>query len=176
MTAPTPPETLPTVEEGQRLMTAALIAGLLAAGVALLLFTWLGREVLEGDALRLDSHLREVAQAAASPTLTEVMVAASFYGGPVILIPAALVGAFAFLVHGWNRGALLAVLTVAGAALLNWLLKKQTKRRKFLASKVISIFAVQTKLKSQLKLQKPKKAKLPLRMALVLQPLLLTKF
>jgi undecaprenyl-diphosphatase len=104
-------------------MTAALIAGLLAAAAALLLFTWLGREVLEGEALRLDIGGRTLVQAWASPTLTEVMVAASFYGGPVVLIPAALVTAFAFLVHGWHRGALLVVLTMAGAALLNWLLK-----------------------------------------------------
>jgi undecaprenyl-diphosphatase len=120
---PTPPEPLPSEEEAQRLMTAALIAGLLAAAAALMLFTWLGREVLEGEALRLDSGLRTMAHAAASPTLTAVMVGASFYGGPVVLIPAALVVALAFLVHGWQRGALLVVLTVAGAALLNWLLK-----------------------------------------------------
>jgi undecaprenyl-diphosphatase len=104
-------------------MTAALIAGLLAAAAALMLFTWLGREVLEGEALTLDVTGRTMAQARASPTLTAVMVGASFYGGPVVLIPAALVAAVAFLVHGWQRGALLVVLTVAGAALLNWLLK-----------------------------------------------------
>jgi undecaprenyl-diphosphatase len=104
-------------------MTAALIAGLLAAAAALMLFTWLGREVLEGEALTLDVTGRTMAQAWASPTLTAVMVGASFYGGPIVLIPAALVAAVAFLVHGWQRGALLVVLTVAGAALLNWLLK-----------------------------------------------------
>jgi undecaprenyl-diphosphatase len=104
-------------------MTAALIAGLLAAAAALMLFTWLGREVLEGEALTLDVTGRTMAQAWASPALTAVMVGASFYGGPVVLIPAALVAALAFFVHGWQRGALLVVLTVAGAALLNWLLK-----------------------------------------------------
>ena len=104
-------------------MTAALVAGLLAAAAALLLFTWLGREVLEGEALRLDVRGRTLAQGWASPMLTGVMVAASFYGGPVVLIPAALVAAIAFLVHGWHRGALLVVVTVTGAALLNWLLK-----------------------------------------------------
>ncbi len=104
-------------------MTAALVAGLLAAGVALMLFTWLGREVLEGEALRLDARLRTLAQAWATPTLTSIMIAASFYGGPVVLIPAALVAGFAFLWHGWRRGALLVLVTVAGAALLNWLLK-----------------------------------------------------
>jgi undecaprenyl-diphosphatase len=123
MNTPVPPEPLPTTEEAQRLMTAALVGGLLAAAAALLLFTWLGREVLEGEALRLDIRGRTLAQGWASPTLTGVMIAASFYGGPVVLIPAALVAAFAFLVHGWHRGALLVVLTVAGAALLNWLLK-----------------------------------------------------
>ena len=123
MNTPVPPEPLPTTEEAQRLMTAALVGGLLAAAAGLLLFTWLGREVLEGEALRLDIRGRTLAQGWASPTLTGVMIAASFYGGPVVLIPAALVAAFAFLVHGWHRGALLVVLTVAGAALLNWLLK-----------------------------------------------------
>jgi undecaprenyl-diphosphatase len=123
MNTPVPPEPLPITEEAQRLMTAALVGGLLAAAAALLLFTWLGREVLEGEALRLDIRGRTLAQGWASPTLTGIMIAASFYGGPVVLIPAALVAAFAFLVHGWHRGALLVVLTVAGAALLNWLLK-----------------------------------------------------
>jgi undecaprenyl-diphosphatase len=123
MNTPVPSEPLPTAEEAQRLMTAALVGGLLAAAAALLLFTWLGREVLEGEALRLDVRGRTLAQGWASPTLTGVMIAASFYGGPVVLIPAALVAAFAFFVHGWHRGALLVVLTVAGAALLNWLLK-----------------------------------------------------
>jgi undecaprenyl-diphosphatase len=123
MNAPTPPEPLPTEQEAQRLMTAALIVGLLAAAAALLLFTWLGREVLEGEALRLDARLRMLAHASASPTVTAIMVAASFYGGPAVLIPAALVAAIAFLAHGWHRGALLVVLTVTGAALLNWLLK-----------------------------------------------------
>jgi undecaprenyl-diphosphatase len=51
------------------------------------------------------------------------MVAASYYGGPTILVPSALVVALVFLWRGWRRGALLVVLTLAGAALLNWLLK-----------------------------------------------------
>ena len=47
------PETLPTTEESQRLLSAALLIGLLVAAAALMLLTWLGDEVLEGDALGL---------------------------------------------------------------------------------------------------------------------------
>jgi undecaprenyl-diphosphatase len=104
-------------------MSAALLAGLVAAALALLLFTWLGREVIEGDVLGIDSRIRGMASGAASPALTAIMVGASFYGGPSVLVPSALVVALVFLWRRWRRGALLVVLTLAGAALLNWLLK-----------------------------------------------------
>ena len=51
------------------------------------------------------------------------MRAASLYGGPAVLVPAGLVVAVAFLIKGWHRGALLVVVTLAGAGLLNVLLK-----------------------------------------------------
>ncbi len=123
MNAPSAPDSLPAAEEAQRLLSAALVAGLLIAAAALLLFTWLGREVLQGDVLGIDARLRGLAAASASPGLTAMMVAASFYGGPSVLVPLALVVALVFLWRGWPRGALLVVLTLAGASLLNWLLK-----------------------------------------------------
>jgi len=122
MEAPAEPAS-PTVEEGQRLMSAALIAGLLAAGAALLLVTWLGREVMEGDVLGLDEGIRALLHNLASPTTTTIMMAASLYGGPVVLVPLSLSAALAFQLRGWSRGALLVAITVAGAGLLNWLLK-----------------------------------------------------
>ena len=66
---------------------------------------------------------RSLVQTIASPGLTRVMRAASLYGGPSVLVPAGLLVAVAFLVRGWRRGALLAVITLAGAGLLNGLLK-----------------------------------------------------
>ena len=104
-------------------MSAALLVGLLAAAAAVMLLAWLGEEVLEGDALGLDEQARSLVHTIASPGLTRLMLFASSYGGPSALVPAGLLAALAFLVHGWRRGALLVVITLAGAGLLNWLLK-----------------------------------------------------
>jgi len=119
----TAPETLPTAEEAQRLMSAALLIGLLAAAAALVLLTWLGREVMEGEALSLDVRARAMIHSVASPAATRVMLAASLFGGPSFLVPAGLLAALTFFIRGWRRGALLVVITLAGAGLLNWLLK-----------------------------------------------------
>ncbi|MGH7508847.1 MAG: phosphatase PAP2 family protein [Gemmatimonadales bacterium] len=115
-------ETAGTVET-ERLLTQALVAGLLVAAVALALFTWLGREALTGITPALDDRLRQAVNAAATPTLTSVMRAASRYGGPAWLMPAGLVLTLAFLLRGWRRGAVLVVVTMAGAGLLDLLLK-----------------------------------------------------
>jgi undecaprenyl-diphosphatase len=123
MEVPSSPEALPTKEEAQRLMTAALLVGLLAAAAALLLFAWLGEEIQEGEVLTFDEVLRGMVRQVASPGLTALMLAASRYGGPAVLIPVGVVVALAFIVRGWQRGALLVIITLAGAGLLNGLLK-----------------------------------------------------
>ncbi len=123
MEAPAVPESLPATTESQRLLTLELLVGLLTAAAALVLFTWLGREVLEGEVLAFDERLRALVHGTASSGLTVLMRAASYYGGPAVLISAALGAALIFLVKGRRRGALLAVVTLAGAGLLNGLLK-----------------------------------------------------
>ena len=123
MKASAPPESLPTSQQDQRLLSAALVLGLVTAGAALMLFSWLGSEVLEGDVLKMDQGIRVMLHGLASPPVTVIMRAASLYGGPSLLVPLALAAALAFLLHGWQRGALLVAVTVAGAGLLNWLLK-----------------------------------------------------
>jgi membrane-associated phospholipid phosphatase len=122
MKAPSP-EALPATVKTQRLLSLELLLGLLTAAAALVLFTWLGREILEGEVLAFDERLRTLVHDLASPRLTILMRAASLYGGPVVLIPTGLVAAAAFLVKDWRRGALLTVVTLAGAGLLNGLLK-----------------------------------------------------
>jgi undecaprenyl-diphosphatase len=123
MQAPPPLEALPRTPEAQRLLSLELLLGLLIAAAALVLFTWLGREILEGEVLAFDERIRALLHDLASSRLTALMRAASLYGGPGVLIPAGLVAAVAFVVKGWHRGALLVVVTLAGAGLLNWLLK-----------------------------------------------------
>lgn len=107
-----------------RLLTGAILAGLIAAGLALWLFAWLGHEILTDTPTPvLDDRLRSALHSLASPGLTRVMIAASRYGGPGWLAPLGVVAAIAFLVRGWQRGALLVVVTMAGAGLLDALLK-----------------------------------------------------
>ncbi len=64
------PEPLPATQEAQRFLTAALLVGLLVAAAAAMLLTWLGDEVLEGEALGLDNYARSLVHTVASPGLT----------------------------------------------------------------------------------------------------------
>jgi len=123
MDAPSAPESLPASPESRRLLTLELLIGLLAAAAALVLLSWLGEEVLEGEAFAFDKWIRALVHDIASPGLTSLMRSASFYGGPSVLVPAGLVVAVAFMIKGWRRGALLVVVALAGAGLLNVLLK-----------------------------------------------------
>jgi undecaprenyl-diphosphatase len=123
MEVPPARETLPRSSEAQRLLSLELLLGLLTAAGALVLFTWLGREVLEGEVLAFDLRIREGVHGLANATLTTIMRGASLYGGPAVLIPAGIVAAVAFVLKGWRRGALLTVVLLAGAGILNWLLK-----------------------------------------------------
>jgi undecaprenyl-diphosphatase len=123
MQMPAAPEALPATPESKLRLSFALVIGLLTAATALVLFTWLGREILEGEVLAFDDRFRTLVHDLASPRLTMLMQGASRYGGPSILIPVSVLVAVAFLVKGWHRGALLVVVTLAGAGLLNGLLK-----------------------------------------------------
>jgi len=123
MEAPPSREALPQSSEAKRLLSLELLVGLLCAAAALVLFTWLGREILEDQVLAFDGRIRDSVHELSSPGLTAMMRAASFYGGPGILVPAGVLAAVAFFLKGWRRGALLTVILLSGAALLNWLLK-----------------------------------------------------
>jgi membrane-associated phospholipid phosphatase len=108
----------------QRLLTGTIVLGLIAAGLALWLFAWLGHEILTDTPTPvLDDRLRTAIHSLASPGLTQVMIAASRYGGPGWLVPLGGLVAVGFLARGWRRGALLVVVTMAGAGLLDTLLK-----------------------------------------------------
>jgi undecaprenyl-diphosphatase len=108
----------------QRLLTGTIVVGLIATGIALWLFAWLGHEILTDTPTPvLDDRLRSAIHSLASPGLTQVMIAASRYGGPGWLVPLGGLVAVGFLARGWRRGALLVVVTMAGAGLLDTLLK-----------------------------------------------------
>jgi undecaprenyl-diphosphatase len=104
--------------------TRTIVIGLIAAGLALWLFAWLGHEILTDTPTPvLDDRLRSAIHSLASPGVTRVMIAASRYGGPGWLAPLGGLVAIGFLARGWRRGALLMVVTMAGAGLLDTLLK-----------------------------------------------------
>ena len=113
----------PQAPEPERLLTAALIIGLLAAAVALVFLSWLGHEVMAGITLAVDDRIRLGLHSLASARLTRFMEALSLYGGPRGLVPLGWVLALGFLLRGWRRGALLVLVTMAGAGLLNGVLK-----------------------------------------------------
>jgi undecaprenyl-diphosphatase len=128
MTASTPPNGSSAPEESRRLLSAALVAGLIAAALALALFSWLGRGILIGVTPVIDDRLRGAVHSLSSPGLTKVMISASLYGGPAWLAPIGIVLSIAFLIRGWRRGALLVIVTMAGAGLLDTLLKQAFAR------------------------------------------------
>jgi membrane-associated phospholipid phosphatase len=123
-----PSETGDRAVDSVRLLSAELLVGLVAAAMALLLFSWLGRDIAAGVTPAADEFLRSAVHDRASPTLTQVMIAASAYGGPRWLFPLGFVLALAFLVRGWPRGAFLIIVTMLGAGLLNTLLKQSFAR------------------------------------------------
>jgi membrane-associated phospholipid phosphatase len=117
-----------TSGEARRRLSATLVAGLVAAVLALLVFSWLGREVVTGVTPAMDEQLRAALHSHATPGLTRFMIAVSRFGGPSWLVPIGIAVALAFLIHGWHRGALLIVVTLSGAGLLNTLLKQSFAR------------------------------------------------
>lgn len=101
------------------LIGATLAAGLVAAAIALLLFVWLGIQIRTGTPTPFDVAGRSGARAFESPTVSAIMWGASVYGAPARLTPLALIAAAVFLARGWRRGALLVLVMVAGAWLLD---------------------------------------------------------
>jgi membrane-associated phospholipid phosphatase len=123
-----PREPSPATAESDRLLSTTLAVGLLAAAAALMLFTWLAHEILTDVTLALDDRIRLALHSVASPRLTTLMRALSLYGGPSGLVPLGILLALIFLLKRWHRGALLVVVTMAGAGLLDLLLKQSFGR------------------------------------------------
>ena len=96
---------------------------MLAATAALLFFAWLSNEMLAGGTRRFDDYVRMLAHEHASPPLTEAMRGASFLGTPTVLIALGTLVAVIYLRQQRPRTALLFVVTMAGAAILDAVLK-----------------------------------------------------
>jgi len=112
-----------TNAERAPLIGIELILGLIVAVLAGAFFGWLGEEVLEGDTQALDDRLRLLVNQYATPTLTEIMRLASIWGSPSRLSIVGAIAAGGFVSRGWRRGALLVMITLIGAGLIDGGLK-----------------------------------------------------
>jgi membrane-associated phospholipid phosphatase len=105
-----------------RLFEAVIVLSLAVAVLSLLLFTWLGHEMLEGDTLRFDDSIRFWVHEFASPGMTRAMTLVSSLGSRVLIAQLAVVMIiFAWL--RWRRAAIWLAITMAGALLLEVALK-----------------------------------------------------
>lgn len=105
-----------------------LFAGLVLAAGALVLFSWLAEEVFEGDARHFDEEVRAVVNRQSSPTLTAAMRGVTHLGSTAFILSVCVGGAAAFYLLRWHRAAALLLITMAGAFVLNLVLKLSFRR------------------------------------------------
>jgi undecaprenyl-diphosphatase len=113
---------------GARDFSKTLVVGLALALGALILFGWLADEMLEGDTLRFDEHVRSVVHAHAFDSLTSAMRFFSLTGSPGTMAILSVAVFALFWRAGWVRAAILLAITLGGAALLDIVLKLSFRR------------------------------------------------
>jgi membrane-associated phospholipid phosphatase len=102
----------------------ALLIGSLAFSVlALLFFSWLTRQVFEGELTKFDLHIRLAVHQYASSGLTLAMEAFSDLGSPVFLSCLFVVLLIIFLLMRWRFAAIWLAVSMAGALALDVTLK-----------------------------------------------------
>lgn len=100
-----------------------LTLSLAGALVALVFFSWLASEVLEGETGAFDEAVRAFVHNYASPTLTALMQLVTRFGSVMWLLVIGVCVAVAFVLAKRWRDVALFVVTMAGAAVLNITLK-----------------------------------------------------
>ena len=103
-------------------ISAILLLSLSIGVGALVLFTWIAEEMLEGATVRFDMSVRMWVHGLASPPMTMAMKFITELGSLGLFIAAAI-AIIAFLVTGWKRGAGWLALSLAGATVLSLALK-----------------------------------------------------
>jgi len=98
-------------------------APLWAGACAVLLFAWLASQIVDGGAPGFDAAVREGVHRHASAPLTIAMRGFSFIGEPAFLLPVGLLIVAGLLRAGMARTAVLFLVTVGGAELLDQGLK-----------------------------------------------------
>ncbi|MEO6050825.1 MAG: phosphatase PAP2 family protein [Pyrinomonadaceae bacterium] len=96
---------------------------MVAAISAIFLFAWLGEEILEGDTLAFDNAVRQSIHSFSNGWLTTLMQAVTFCGSTIFLSIIAVAAVALFLRNGHKHSAALFAVTMAGAVILNFILK-----------------------------------------------------
>jgi undecaprenyl-diphosphatase len=112
----------PIRQAGPRL-GAIVIASLGISLLALLFFSWLTREIFEGELTNFDLHIRLTIHQWANPALTLAMEAISDLGSPVFLSALFVILIVVFLRVRWRYAAIWLSITMAGALALDVTLK-----------------------------------------------------
>ena len=102
---------------------AVLIVSLGISLLALLFFSWLAREVFEGELSAFDTHIRLIVHQWANPSFTLAMQAISDLGSPVFLSALFVALIVTFLLLRWRNAALWLAISMAGALTLDVTLK-----------------------------------------------------
>lgn len=101
-----------------------LLLGSLAVSIlALVFFSWLAREVFEGEFTNFDLHIRSIVHGYANPNLTWAMEALSDVGSPVFLSGLFVVLVATFLFVRWRYAAIWLATAMVGAVGLDVTLK-----------------------------------------------------
>ena len=96
---------------------------LVFAIAALLLFWWIAHQVLDHQTEQFDQQVRTSIHQLASPPLTRFMRGVTRAGSASILLPLTLLGVLGSLIWGRQQDAILLIITVLGATLLDAVLK-----------------------------------------------------
>ncbi len=100
-----------------------VLLGLLLAVAALAFFAWLAEAVVHGRTQQFDDRIRMLVHARSDPALTAAMRGVSLIGEPWFLFVLGVPAVVWFVWKGWRRTVLVFAITVAGAEVLDQLLK-----------------------------------------------------
>jgi undecaprenyl-diphosphatase len=91
--------------------------------LALILFVWLALDVTRGDAMRLDTPIREAVHARSSPPLTAMMRGVSLIGSEVVLVPLGVILVWRLVAAKRRRAAVVFGVAALGAEALDQIMK-----------------------------------------------------
>ncbi len=112
----------------KKITGAILSIGMLVAVLAVIFFAWMSEEVYEGEGVKFDTGVREFIHGYASEWLTQTMQIFAFLGSTVFLTVVSVLAISLFLFLRKMRSAVILAVVMAGAIILNNILKVSFSR------------------------------------------------